>query len=154
MRCATLRSAASTSFSCSIFGVAVGSDSGAVTGLAPRDPTPLRANLTTALLLLMSLEAATNLSTGGLSPVERGSRDCGVIGSRGRDQLVPSAPSIMASTALPSVVDAHQPSCGGRSWQCVKKSLLNAIYAGRVSIASNQRSKAGQRPEPLTTTPL
>jgi hypothetical protein len=78
--CTTCRSAASAAGMWSSAGTAVGSASGALTGLGPRLPAPLSANLTTAWLFLISLDAASRVSMAGSSPGVAG----GVKGGRGR----------------------------------------------------------------------
>ena len=119
--CATRRSAASTAGMCASPGVAVGSESGAETGLVPALPHPRAAKRTTASLLRTTALAASSRSSSASSPVQDGSgEDAADRGASGSLHASPS-PSMAARIALcsSSPFASHPPSWGGKSWQCV-----------------------------------
>ena len=119
--CATRRSAASTAGMCASPGVAVGSESGAETGLVPALPHPRAAKRTTASLLRTTALAASSRSSSAFSPVHDGSgEDAADRGASGSLHASPS-PSMAARMAFcsSSPFASHPPSWGGKSWQCV-----------------------------------
>mmetsp|Transcript_2021 Transcript_2021/g.6963 ORF Transcript_2021/g.6963 Transcript_2021/m.6963 type:complete len:270 (+) Transcript_2021:333-1142(+) len=115
--CTTLRSAASTSFTNSSPGLAVGSERGAPNCRVPFFPHPRAAKRTTFSALATTECAASSRSATGFSPHQLGSgRECFVSGGRGSLQWS-NWPSMAAANCfcVSSPFASHPPSCGGKS---------------------------------------